>query len=57
MRSARLKRALDLIGAATTLTVTGPLLAVASAAVWADMGRPIFFRQERPGRGGVPFAM
>jgi len=34
-----------------------PVLAVVAMAVWMADGRPIFFRQLRPGRGGWPFTL
>jgi lipopolysaccharide/colanic/teichoic acid biosynthesis glycosyltransferase len=50
-----LRRALDLTAAVLMLVVTGPIMAVAAAAVALESpGHPIF-RQRRVGRGGVPF--
>lgn len=46
---------MDVVGAATALVLAGPALAVACGAVALRMGRPVFFRQTRPGRGGEPF--
>jgi lipopolysaccharide/colanic/teichoic acid biosynthesis glycosyltransferase len=49
------KRLLDFTGALLALPVLLlPGLALA-AAVWAGSGRPVFFRQERVGRGGRVF--
>jgi sugar transferase EpsL len=53
----RARRALDIAGAATMLVVAAPFLAASAAAVWASMGRPIVFRQQRPGLGGRPFTI
>ncbi len=52
-----LKRGIDVLGASAGLVVLSPVLAAASAAIVATMGRPIVFRQQRPGRGGRPFTM
>jgi lipopolysaccharide/colanic/teichoic acid biosynthesis glycosyltransferase len=35
--------------------LASPILAGATVAVFASMGRPVFFRQERPGKDGKPF--
>jgi sugar transferase EpsL len=52
-----LKRLLDVVIAAIALTLLSPvLLFVAIAIVLAD-GRPILFRQLRPGRNGRPFRL
>lgn len=50
-----LKRAMDVTGAAVGLIVTSPILAAASVAIVATMGRPIFFTQVRAGFDGKPF--
>lgn len=44
-----LKRSLDVAVAATVLTLTAPILAVAAGLVAWRMGRPVLFRQRRPG--------
>ncbi len=51
------KRGFDIAVAATALVATAPVTLPTSAAIFATMGRPILFRQARPGRGGVPFDM
>ena len=51
------KRTLDVAVAAAVLVVLLPLLAVVAAAVALVDGRPVFFRQRRPGVGGKPFTM
>ena len=51
------KRAFDLVGAATALVVTGPVVALAAAATRVELGPPPFERVLRAGRGGAPFAM
>ena len=49
------KRLFDLLGAALALALLSPLLALVALAVRLDSPGPVFFRQERVGRGGVPF--
>lgn len=53
----RSKRALDLVGAGLALLVLAPVLAVIALLVRAGMGRPVLFRQERPGHLGRTFTM
>ena len=43
------KPLLDYIGASVLLIVLSPLLLMAMAAVYATLGRPLFFTQKRPG--------
>lgn len=57
LASAGAKRALDVVGAAGGLWVLSPALAAASAAILVTMGRPVLFRQQRPGRHGRPFTI
>jgi exopolysaccharide biosynthesis polyprenyl glycosylphosphotransferase len=55
-RSVRvLKRAFDLLASVTGLLVLSPVLIVTAIAVKLDSRGPVFFRQLRNGRGGVPF--
>jgi len=49
------KRLFDLLGAALALALLSPLLALVALAVRLDSPGPVFFRQERVGRGGVTF--
>lgn len=51
------KRALDLLGATLALLLLVPVLLAVAAAVAVALGRPVLFRQERAGRGGVPFTL
>jgi sugar transferase EpsL len=39
------------------LVVASPILAITAMAVWLSDGRPILFRQRRPGLGGIPFTI
>lgn len=55
-RSARLtKRLLDVIGSAFAILLTLPVGLALAAAIRLDSPGPVFFRQERSGRGGRPF--
>ncbi|MDB4945210.1 MAG: hypothetical protein JWP97_4744 [Labilithrix sp.] len=51
------KKAVDRTAAAVGLVVTAPLMAATAAAIAATMGRPVVFRQTRPGLGGKPFTI
>jgi len=50
-----LKRAVDMVGAALILLVLSPLLLVVALLVWVTSPGPVFYRQQRVGRHGVPF--
>jgi len=50
-----MKRLLDILLAALGLALLWPLLAVLALAVWSSVGRPVLFRQARPGLHGRPF--
>lgn len=50
-------RAVDVVGAATGLLLSAPFLLVIAVAVRRQLGRPVFFRQQRVGRDGVPFTI
>ena len=54
-RGAAAKRAFDVAGAAAALVLLSPLLVVAALLVKLDSPGPVFFRQQRVGRHGVPF--
>ncbi len=56
-RSRAAKRALDVAGASLGLLVLSPLLAAAALAVRLSLGRPILFRQVRPGLHGRLFTI
>ncbi|MCQ8183949.1 WecB/TagA/CpsF family glycosyltransferase [Parvularcula maris] len=53
----KLQRCLDLVGAGTALVLTAPVLLPAMAAVKLTSPGPIFFKQERVGKGGRMFLM
>jgi exopolysaccharide biosynthesis polyprenyl glycosylphosphotransferase len=52
-----LKRAVDIAGSATLLTLTSPIFLVIGALVKLTSPGPVFFRQERVGEHGKPFMM
>lgn len=56
VHSSPLKRAIDVVGAATALVVLSPVMLAAALAVKLTSPGPVFFRQERAGLGGRPFA-
>ena len=51
------KRIVDVLGSGVGLVVLSPIMAGAALAIGLTMGRPIFFRQQRPGLGGEPFSL
>jgi sugar transferase EpsL len=51
------KRVLDVAVSAAALVLGAPGLAVIAGLIRATMGRPIFFRQVRPGQGGKAFTI
>jgi len=52
-----MKRVVDILVSGILLTLLAPLLAAVAAAILIDSGRPVFFRQRRAGREGVPFTV
>ncbi|MFH1446732.1 MAG: sugar transferase, partial [Chloroflexota bacterium] len=52
-----LKRGLDLMGALVGVLIIAILLPFIGIAILIDSGLPIFYRQERLGRGGVPYTI
>jgi exopolysaccharide biosynthesis polyprenyl glycosylphosphotransferase len=52
-----LKRAMDIAGSSLILVVLAPVFLLAAIAVLVSSPGPIFFVQERIGRGGRPFSM
>jgi len=51
------KQTLDIASALFALAVLGPVMAIVALFVWATMGRPILFRQVRPGLDERPFTL
>ncbi|WP_308222027.1 sugar transferase [Curtobacterium sp. MWU13-2055] len=56
-RTLRTKRLLDVVGAAVALVALAPVLAAVAALVAAKLGRPVLFRQRRPGLHSEPFTI
>lgn len=52
-----MKRIFDIVVSAIALLVLSPLLVAVSVASFLALGRPVFFRQERPGKDGRPFTL
>lgn len=50
-----LKRAIDLAVGSSVFLVSAPILLGASVAIAKSMGRPVLFKQQRPGLNGEPF--
>lgn len=57
MNNKRLKRLIDLLGAAFALVFLSPLLAAIALAIKLEDGGPVFFRQERLGYLAKPFSI
>lgn len=51
------KRTLDLALGLPLLVVSAPLQAAVAVAVAVKLGRPVLFRQQRPGLNGAPFTL
>ena len=51
------KRGVDLVLASAGLTLLAPVQLVVAALVALRLGRPVLFRQERPGQHGRPFEL
>ncbi len=57
MRNQKIKRLIDIIGSLIGLTITSPIMITISIIIYFAMGRPIFFKQVRPGLNGKPFVI
>jgi sugar transferase EpsL len=55
--SLAIKRTVDLLASFAVLTAFCPVLIAIGVLVFLAMGRPIFFRQQRPGRSERPFTL
>ena len=51
------KRAIDVVLSIGLLVILFPVIVAAGCAVRTFLGSPVFFRQRRPGRYGVPFEL
>ena len=52
-----IKRCIDIVGAGLGLIVLAPVLIVLAIMIWMRMGRPVIFKQMRPGLQGRSFFM
>lgn len=52
-----MKRLLDILGASLALFLLAPVILVLAVLVWTLLGRPVLFRQIRPGLNGDLFEM
>jgi lipopolysaccharide/colanic/teichoic acid biosynthesis glycosyltransferase len=52
-----LKRTFDVLGSIVALLLLSPLLLVITLLIRANLGRPVLFRQLRPGLAGRPFRL
>lgn len=55
--SERIKRAVDVVGASVGLVVLAPVMLVVAGLVALRLGRPVLFRQIRPGLDAKPFVL
>lgn len=53
----QLKRLFDVVAATALLVLLSPVLVVVAGLVAAGMGRPVLFRQQRPGLRAKPFTI
>ena len=53
----KFKRLIDIVGSLIGLALSSPLIIVISLIIYFTMGRPIFFKQVRPGLKGKPFVI
>lgn len=53
----KVKRVLDVLVSATALVVSAPIQLATAAVVFVAHGRPVLFRQPRPGKDGVVFEL
>lgn len=56
-RYQRIKRLIDAGGAAAAIVLVAPIAAIICFIVIIDVGRPVIFWQQRPGKGGRPFKL
>ena len=52
-----MKHLIDVTVAALLLVLLAPLMAIVAVGVWLDVGRPVLFRQVRPGLNAKPFTL
>ncbi|MFJ4397085.1 sugar transferase [Pseudomonas sp. NPDC089396] len=52
-----IKRVFDIVACAAALLLLSPVIALVAWKVRKNLGSPVLFRQQRPGRDGKPFEM
>ena len=52
-----MKRLVDIIGSVLGLVLFSPVILILALRIRQKLGAPVFFRQTRPGKDGVPFEM
>ena len=57
MRSQAIKRVVDITGASVGIILLAPVMLAVALLVLLTMGRPVLFRQQRPGLRGKPFTL
>jgi sugar transferase EpsL len=57
VRSQAIKRVVDIVGASVGIILFAPVMLVVALLVLLTMGRPVLFRQQRPGLRGKPFTL
>ncbi len=53
----KVKRAVDVVFSIIALSISLPMISLISGLIYLTMGRPIFFKQVRPGLNGKPFVL
>lgn len=51
------KRLVDVVASVVLLVLSAPIMCVVASLVWATLGRPVLFSQQRPGFRGRPFRL
>lgn len=51
----KIKRCMDILISLIILTIFSPIILIVAILVKVNLGSPIIFKQERPGKNGVPF--
>lgn len=51
------KRLIDIVGSFLILLLFWPVMVLVAISIFATMGRPVLFRQKRPGLGGEIFTV
>jgi|GEM_PF-3595527 len=57
LNNIKLKRLIDIVGSLLGLVLASPVIVIISIIIYFTMGRPIFFKQVRPGLNGKPFVI